>query len=274
MNCIKPKHMKPKPSSRVLRFNWQKIIASALLLCMAFTFVGAITAGFYPPAVTGITSDVQIVSAEPEIIVEDNTITPAIVEEIKEEVVVENYITKYSTTGLNIRKGPSTDTDIVKTVSINTELSVLEGSESNDWVIVKFNDEKYYVNSKYLSNEKTVIKSTTRSAATSTRQVDATPAAAGDFVGYFTLTYYCSCAKCCGKTNGITAWGTKATAGRTIATSSAYAFGTKLVINGHTYVVEDRGGAIQGNKIDVYVDSHSEALKLGVKKNVPVYMGQ
>ena len=30
--------------------------------------------------------------------------------------------------------------------------------------------------------------------------------------------------------NGITAWGTKATAGRTIATSGKYAFGTKLVI--------------------------------------------
>lgn len=81
----------------------------------------------------------------------------------------------------------------------------------------------------------------------------------------FKITAYCSCAKCCGKQTGITASGTKATAGRTVAASSQYAFGTKLVINGKSYVVEDRGGAIQGNKIDIYMNSHAEALAWGVK---------
>ena len=33
-----------------------------------------------------------------------------------------------------------------------------------------------------------------------------------------------------------------------------------------TYVVEDRGGAITGNKIDVYFNSHSEALAFGRKR--------
>ena len=46
----------------------------------------------------------------------------------------------------------------------------------------------------------------------------------------FKVTAYCSCAKCCGKTNGITASGTKATAGRTVATSSQFSFGTQLDI--------------------------------------------
>ena len=59
--------------------------------------------------------------------------------------------------------------------------------------------------------------------------------------------------------------GTKATAGRTIAASGKFAFGTKLNINGHTYTVEDRGGAIQGNKIDIFVNSHAEALAWGVR---------
>ena len=44
-----------------------------------------------------------------------------------------------------------------------------------------------------------------------------------------------------------------------------FAFGTKLNIGGHTYVVEDRGGAIKGNKIDIFVNSHSEALAWGVR---------
>lgn len=81
----------------------------------------------------------------------------------------------------------------------------------------------------------------------------------------YKVTAYCSCAKCCGKTNGITAAGTKAKANHTVAAPSSFAIGTKLLINGETYTVEDRGGAITGNKIDIYMNSHAEALAWGVK---------
>ena len=82
----------------------------------------------------------------------------------------------------------------------------------------------------------------------------------------YKITAYCPCSKCCGKyASGYTSSGTKATAGRTVAASSKFSFGTKLNINGHTYVVEDRGGAITGNKIDIFVNSHSEALAWGVR---------
>ena len=82
----------------------------------------------------------------------------------------------------------------------------------------------------------------------------------------YKVTGYCSCAKCCGKSaSRYTASGTKATAGRTVAASGQFAFGTKLSINGKTYTVEDRGGAIKGNKIDIYFDSHQQALAWGVR---------
>ena len=82
----------------------------------------------------------------------------------------------------------------------------------------------------------------------------------------FRVTGYCSCSKCCGKfASGYTSSGTKATAGRTVAASTQYDFGTKLLINGTTYTVEDRGGAITGNKIDIYFDTHAEAIAWGVK---------
>lgn len=81
----------------------------------------------------------------------------------------------------------------------------------------------------------------------------------------YKITAYCSCAKCCGKTTGRTASGTQATAGRTVAAPAKFAFGTKLNIGGHVYTVEDRGGAITGNRIDIYVSSHSAALQWGVK---------
>lgn len=83
--------------------------------------------------------------------------------------------------------------------------------------------------------------------------------------GRYKVTAYCSCAKCCGKTNGVTASGRMATANHTVAAPSSFAFGTNIVINGQTYVVEDRGGAIQGNRIDVYMNSHAEALAWGVR---------
>ena len=86
---------------------------------------------------------------------------------------------------------------------------------------------------------------------------------------YYTVTFettaYCACSKCCGKSDGITASGTMATQGRTVAAPRTYAFGTEIEIDGNVYVVEDRGGAIKGNRIDIYFDSHSEANNYGRK---------
>ncbi len=109
-------------------------------------------------------------------------------------------------------------------------------------------------------NKKVVANNTTSRAASLPRSSGANSGGA-----VYKITAYCPCAKCCGKTNGRTAAGTKATAGRTVAASSKFAFGTKLNIGGHTYIVEDRGGAIKGNKIDIFVNSHSEALAWGVR---------
>lgn len=81
----------------------------------------------------------------------------------------------------------------------------------------------------------------------------------------YKITAYCPCSKCCGKATGRTASGTTATPGRTVAASSQFAFGTKLNIGGHVYTVEDRGGAINGNKIDIFVSSHAQALQWGVR---------
>lgn len=83
-------------------------------------------------------------------------------------------------------------------------------------------------------------------------------------LGIFTITAYCSCEKCCGKSDGITSTGTKATAGRTIAVDpNVIPYGTEILINGHTYIAEDCGGAIKGNRIDVYFDTHNEAVVFG-----------
>jgi len=85
------------------------------------------------------------------------------------------------------------------------------------------------------------------------------------YLGQYTIYAYCPCAKCCGKTNGITASGTVATEGRTVAANLP--FGTKIYIDGiGERIVEDRGGGIKGKKVDVFMNSHLEALKFGVRK--------
>ena len=83
--------------------------------------------------------------------------------------------------------------------------------------------------------------------------------------GVYKITAYCPCAICCGKQTGITASGKRATANHTIAAPKTFSFGEQVSINGTTYTVEDRGGAIQGNRIDIYMNSHAEALAWGVR---------
>jgi 3D (Asp-Asp-Asp) domain-containing protein len=66
---------------------------------------------------------------------------------------------------------------------------------------------------------------------------------------------------------GLTASGTYVKDGRTIACPQSFKFGTKLNIEGvGLRVCEDRGGAITTSKLDLYVDSLSEAVKFGRKK--------
>lgn len=97
----------------------------------------------------------------------------------------------------------------------------------------------------------------------------------GEFVGDFILTGYCPCSICCGVYSNLenpkTASGSTPVAGRTIAAdTSIFPFGTQLVINGQVYTVEDRGGAIKGHKIDVYFNTHQEALNFG-RRTASVY---
>ena len=80
----------------------------------------------------------------------------------------------------------------------------------------------------------------------------------------YVITAYCPCTKCCGKSDGITASGEKAVEGITIAMDESMPFGTKIYIDGvGERIVQDRGGAIKGNRIDLYFGSHQEALNFG-----------
>ena len=84
----------------------------------------------------------------------------------------------------------------------------------------------------------------------------------GTYLGTFTLTAYCNCAQCCGTAGNLTASGTVPTAGRTVAMAGV-PFGTQLLINGNVYTVEDLGTPY--GHVDIYFNSHSEALAFGLQ---------
>ena len=63
-------------------------------------------------------------------------------------------------------------------------------------------------------------------------------------------------------------------AGRTIAVDQRLIkLGSKVRMNDREYIAEDTGGAIKGKRIDLFVDSHSEAMKFG-KKLIEIYVKQ
>lgn len=97
-------------------------------------------------------------------------------------------------------------------------------------------------------------------------------------LGEFKITAYCPCEKCCGywatvrpaDENGepivYTASGKIAAQGVTVAAdTSVLPFGTVLVIGGHEYTVQDRGGMVKGNHVDIYFDSHEAAKEWGTQ---------
>lgn len=92
------------------------------------------------------------------------------------------------------------------------------------------------------------------------------------------VTAYCSCVKCCGVWSKdhpsrqgtdyeqYTTSGTIPVAGRTVAVDpDIIPLGSKILIDGHEYTAEDTGSGVKGNHIDIYFDSHEDALEWGVK---------
>ena len=84
----------------------------------------------------------------------------------------------------------------------------------------------------------------------------------GSYLGNFMLTAYCNCAQCCGSAGQPTASGTMPVEGRTVAMAGVD-FGTKLLIDGNVYTVEDRGTSY--GHVDIYMDSHEACLDFGVQ---------
>ena len=93
------------------------------------------------------------------------------------------------------------------------------------------------------------------------------------------VSAYCPCELCCGQfSDGITASGlsVEANGGFFVAADKSIPFGTMVSVPGYNdgepVPVLDRGGAITGNKLDVYFPTHESAIEWG-RRNVAVTIG-
>lgn len=87
------------------------------------------------------------------------------------------------------------------------------------------------------------------------------------YLGEFWITHYCPCSYCCGAGGGkVTASGTTPTAGRTVGVNPRLiTYGSKLKVGKNSgYVAEDTGGGIGWQHLDIFCNTHAEALNAGV----------
>lgn len=89
------------------------------------------------------------------------------------------------------------------------------------------------------------------------------------------LTAYCPCYECSDGWGNGTATGVTAQPNHTIAVDpDVIPLGAWVEIDGHVFHAEDVGGGVNGNHIDVYFDSHDEAVEFGKQvANVRWYGG-
>lgn len=149
--------------------------------------------------------------------------------------------------------------------------------------IHRFNETKQQISEtkqqekEQLVEQKELLQNNTKIETETDREVD-TQANEPVSLGEFKLTAYCSCEICC---NGYAynrpvdengneivygAIGEELKEGYSIAVDpDVIPYRSEVIINGKTYKAQDCGGAIKGNRIDVYFEDHNDALEFGVQ---------
>lgn len=88
----------------------------------------------------------------------------------------------------------------------------------------------------------------------------------GESLGLYFTSGYCTC-EICSSGESLTFSGTVPQANHTISADlTILPLNTKVIIDDIVYTVEDKGSSVVGNRIDIYYDSHEEAVAHGLKE--------
>ncbi len=203
-------------------------------------------------------------------------------EQITEKIVTEEVKIPYETITKDVSTGSGSKQDKILQYGVDGLKRVtykikyqndieIEKTEISSEIIKEPIDKIVEVRTRQVTSR----SSTTRTASTNPALTASTTLAKKvenitPTVSTFNTSAYCPCMSCCGKTNGITASGAPASQWYTLAAGSVYPIGTVIYIpyfkdkpNGGWFVVQDRGGAISSDRLDIFYDSHGEALQFG-----------
>ena len=206
---------------------------------------------------------------------------------IVEKIVVEEEKIPYETIKKDVSTGSGTKQDKVVQQGVNGIKEItykvkyqngkeIEKTEVSSKIVKKPVNKIIEVRTKQTTSRGSIAR--TNPAKTASSSLAKNVKGITPTVKTFNTSAYCSCVSCCGKSNGRTASGAIASAWYTIAAGKTYPIGTVIYIpyfknkpNGGWFVVQDRGGAISSNRIDVYMGSHSQALQFG-RHNLTCYV--
>ena len=164
-----------------------------------------------------------------------------------------------ATTSVNVRAGAGNQYKVV-TVLSKGQVVTKTGSSGN-WIKVNANGKTGYVYKKFLTDGGSSSSTSSPSKPSTSKPSTSTPSSSGSktYMGKYRLTFYAG--------DTITASGRTPRVNHTIAAdTSILPMYSKVYIEGWgTYTVEDRGGAIKGNRIDIFVESNRVAYQYGVQ---------
>lgn len=148
---------------------------------------------------------------------------------------------------LNVRKGPSTKYSTIGSLYKNKNVTILD--ESNGWYKVNLNGKEGWASKKYIKvGGNSSSSNTSQNNSNNNQVVRKMNVVATAYTGYSTTS-----------TGQKPVWGTIAVDPKVIP------YGTKVYIPkfGRTFIANNTGGAIKGNKIDIFMNTRSECYNWG-----------
>ena len=206
---------------------------------------------------------------------EATTVTTKAPENVTEK---ELYTTVYATTTVNVRSGPGTEYDVVKSLNAGDQIDVV-AITSNGWYKTyngNYVKSDYTTESKPTSTPKPTPKPTSAPTEAETERETEAPRSSSDG-NTCTITFYGPQPNGDGTYNRSTASGTTCTEGRTCAADwSIYPKGTVIYIENDPlggdgyYTVEDWGPGVNGYHIDIYAEDGESGNHTTCKRTVYV----
>lgn len=171
-----------------------------------------------------------------------------------------------------IRTSPSTGADDINYIDYGAKVTPLEaGAAAVGNIFCVYNGEINYINSDFISyGNPEAASAQVETVSETSIPIVSIPKLTS--LGKHKVTTYCSCEKCCGKGGGKrTAANTIPTTGRTVG-CNWLPFGTRVVIEGHEYTVEDRGSS-KFKGFDIFWgNNHYAALHSGFGRKIEIFL--